>query len=279
MADLGRTLDAFLNASTGLFRDAFGIAAQYLRDFVVSIGYAQRGYLYGLTLSNNATDANNDIDIATGGAWDAGTDALLRLTSSLTKRLDASWAVGSGNGGIDTGSKANSTTYHVWLIRRSDTGIVDALFSTSASSPTMPANYDQKRRIGSVITNGSGNILGFAQRGGDTFLLSSAVAVLSGATPPTSSTARSVISPLGVICQALVSGISVSSSGQKIYYLADAIGARYMPIVSDTGKPDERAGAFFTDTSSQIMHNSSSATNHTVSLNSVGWIDRRGQDG
>lgn len=117
-----------------------------------------QGYRYGLTLSNNGTDPTNDIDIAAGYAVDSTNAAGMTLAAGITKRLDAAWAVGTGNGGLDTGSIAN-TTYHIWLIRRPDTGVVDALFSTSASSPSMPANYTQKRRIGSIIRSGGAIIL------------------------------------------------------------------------------------------------------------------------
>jgi len=123
------------------------------------------GWIYGLTLSNNTTDADNDIDIATGSARAADDSADLVLASALTKRLDASWAVGTNQGGLDTGSKANSTWYAVWLIRRSDTGVVDALFSTSGTAPTMPTNYDSKRRIGWIYNNSSDNIESFTQDG------------------------------------------------------------------------------------------------------------------
>src|SRR5690606_25924527 len=113
-----------------------------------------KGHIYGLTLSNNTTDATNDIDITAGeAASDATAPMLMTLASGITKRLDGSWAVGSGNGGLDTGSIAN-TWYYVWLIMRSDTGVVDALFSTSAASPTMPANYDHKRLIGAIYRTG-----------------------------------------------------------------------------------------------------------------------------
>jgi hypothetical protein len=69
------------------------------------------------------------------------------LASALTKQLDAAWAVGTNAGGLDTGAIGNND-YYIWLIMRSDTGVVDALFSTSSSSPSMPANYDYKRLIG-----------------------------------------------------------------------------------------------------------------------------------
>lgn len=115
----------------------------------------------GLILSNNATDATNDIDVSAGG-WLDGTFAnVMVLGSAITKRLDAAWAVGTNQGGLDTGSIAD-TTYHVWLIKRADTGVTDVLFSTSATAPTMPTNYDYKVYIGSIIRE-SGAIIGFTQ--------------------------------------------------------------------------------------------------------------------
>lgn len=136
-----------------------------------------RGLLNGLTLSNNGSDATNDIDIATGeAASDGTTPHLMILASALTKRLDAAWAVGTGNGGLDTGAIANGT-YHIYLIQRSDTGVVDAAFSTSATAPTIggniPAAYDRWRLIGSIIRSG-GSISGFRQFG-RRFLLNTSV--------------------------------------------------------------------------------------------------------
>lgn len=119
------------------------------------------GYISGLIQSNNVTDTVNDIDISAGKCRDA-TDAVdMALSSALTKRLDAAWAVGTNQGGLDTGAEANSTWYALWLIKRSDTGVVDALFSASFSAPTMPASYDYKRLIGAVYNDGSGNIQAF----------------------------------------------------------------------------------------------------------------------
>ena len=109
-----------------------------------------KGHIYGLTLSTNITDAANDIDIAVGeAASDAATPTLITLATPLVKRLDASWAVGTNQGMLDTGAVANST-YYLWLIQRSDTSVVDVIASLSATTPTMPTNYDRKRAIGEV---------------------------------------------------------------------------------------------------------------------------------
>lgn len=102
--------------------------------------------IYGMTYQNAAGDVVNDLDIASGGASDS-TGVKWIVTAALTKRLDAAWAVGSGNGGLDTGAIANSD-YYIWAIIRSDTGVTDYLFSLSSTAPTMPASYDYKRLIG-----------------------------------------------------------------------------------------------------------------------------------
>jgi hypothetical protein len=157
----GLTTVSVLNGQRAVIR-CNGTAFYAAISGEATIGLAIQGHRYGLTLSNNGSDATNDIDIAVGSAASDGTTPyLMTLASALTKRLDASWAVGTNQGGLDTGSIAN-TTYHVWLIQRSDTGVVDVLFSTSATSPTMPTNYDRKRRIGSILRE-SAAIVGFKQ--------------------------------------------------------------------------------------------------------------------
>ena len=115
--------------------------------------------IQGLTYANNGTDATNDIDIAVGGAMDGTSARMMVLGSALTKRLDANWAVGTNQGGLDTGS-ASDTDYYIWLINRSDTDVTDVLFSTSATAPTMPTNYNYKRLIG-WFRRASGTIVPF----------------------------------------------------------------------------------------------------------------------
>lgn len=136
-------------------------------------------YIGGLICSNNGTDPDADVDVAVGSCRD-NTDAInMRLSSSITKQLDAAWAVGTNQGGLDTGSIASDTLYAVWLIMRSDTGVVDVLFSTSFTAPTMPTNYDYKRLIGAVKTDASSDIHPFLQSG-DHFTYLGA----NGLTPP-----------------------------------------------------------------------------------------------
>ena len=167
--------------------------ASYQRAASAPASGLPKGYLYGLTLSNNASDATNDIDIAAGEAMDATGFYKMALASSITKRLDASWAVGTGNGGLDTGTIANAW-YYLWLIARSDTGVVDVLFSASASSPTMPANYDYKRRIGAVYRTG-GALKAFKQVD-DRFMWLVPVLDASTTNPGTSAVSKTLTVPV-----------------------------------------------------------------------------------
>lgn len=109
---------------------------------------ASKSLIHGLTYANNGTDATNDIDIATGGAMSDDGTYFMTLGSAITKRIDAAWAVGTGNGGLMSAAALTNQVYGIWLIARSDTGVVDVGFDASLTAPTMPTDYDKKRLIG-----------------------------------------------------------------------------------------------------------------------------------
>jgi hypothetical protein len=121
-------------------------------------------YIGGLITSRDAGDTDHDVNITAGEARDPTDVESLRLATEITKQIDAAWAVGDDAGGIDTGAVAADTLYAVWLIKRSDTGVVDALFSTSFTAPTMPTDYDYKRLIAAVLTDGSANIIDYTHK-------------------------------------------------------------------------------------------------------------------
>lgn len=143
--------DLLTRDATGYKRLAVGTSGQYLSsngtDPLWATPPIPRGSIQGLTYANNATDATNDIDIAVGSAMDSTNARMMVLEAALTKKSDAVWAVGSNQGALDTGS-VSDTDYFIWLINRSDTNVTDILFSTSDTSPTMPADYNYRRLIG-----------------------------------------------------------------------------------------------------------------------------------
>jgi len=116
-----------------------------------------------ITIANNSTDANNDIDFSAGNFQfaDLSGDGVL---SAMTKRLDASWTAGTNQGGLDTGTKQANTFYHCYAIHNPTSGVSDAIFSTNETTPSLPAGYTKYKYRGSVYTNVSGNIIPFTQK-------------------------------------------------------------------------------------------------------------------
>ncbi|MND34757.1 hypothetical protein D3C80_253790 [compost metagenome] len=238
------------------------------------------GYIYGLTLSNNVADAVNDIDIAAGAsASDGAVPYLMSRDASITKRLDALWAVGTNNGGLDAGTVTN-TTYHVWLIQRSDTGVVDALFSLSATSPTMPTNYDRKRRIGSILRSG-GTILQFMQRGDQFDLITNVVQRSSTAAFPAGP--LTLTTPLGISVQPIFDSQqqqNVAGNVQTRYSTIGKTPVTYcvtsLALEIDVNCPK---GGVFTNTSSQIQFEVEILSGSLIlnALSLTGWIDDRGR--
>lgn len=122
------------------------------------------GYKNGL-ITSNGTDSDHDIDITTGDARDSTDTHDLSLSSAMTKQIDATWAAGTAAGGLFSGTVAADTYYYVYLIRKDSDGTIDAGFDTSTSAANIPVGYTYYRRIGSVLTDSSSNILPFTQQG------------------------------------------------------------------------------------------------------------------
>jgi hypothetical protein len=118
----------------------------------------------GLTCSN-AADADHDITISAGGAADSTRVIWLALASAITKQIDAAWAAGTNSGGLFSGAVAANTVYYVWLIRKDSDGSIDAGFDIDITGANAPAGYTYKRRIMTVCTDASANIIPTDQTG------------------------------------------------------------------------------------------------------------------
>lgn len=251
----------------------------------IGLPAALLGYLAGLTMST--AGASTTFTVAAGVATDSTTADMLTLSSAISKTTGA-WAVGSGSGGLDTGAIANSTWYHVYLIKRADTQVVDALISLSPSSPTLPTNYTLYRRIGAMKTNSAGQWTRFVQVG-DEFIWDVPVKDIDVNTLGTAVSTFGLASvPTGFKVNALVRGyvfISGSNCLVAIFSPDEAgITAVNVPTGNITiGNPSgSLAGQFTlnvrTNTSGQIKAVSSLAST-TLTLVTYGWVDRRGRDG
>jgi hypothetical protein len=120
---------------------------------IAGVGSGGFGGLYvNLSIKNNSTNPNYQMDVS-------ATTILLENSSKAILRIDAlSEAVditASGVNGLDTGSEAGSTWYHIWAIAKAD-GTKDCLLSASATAPTLPDGYTYKAYLGAVY-NDSGS--------------------------------------------------------------------------------------------------------------------------
>jgi hypothetical protein len=240
-------------------------------------------YLGGLTLANDATSPNTVLDIATGCATSDDSSTIMSLSvGGFSKNCNAAWAVGNGNGALDSGaSLAASTWYHVFAIMRIDTNIVDVLISTSATAPTLPASYTKKRRVGSIKTDGSSHILGFTQLGDRFYWQPQAgwneySAFSLAAATSTTLTLKFVPSGYSVVgifnVAATVPGTVVSIAAMAD--VATAIG----PTFGYTPSPGGYTQVFaHTNLSAQVIAQSSLALSGNFFFSSCGWYDNRGK--
>lgn len=249
---------------------------------LASIGFgAIANYLTGYTLSNNATDSVNDIDVAPGVCVNSLNTAMIVLAASITKRIDSNWSVGTNQGGLDTGSVTNAT-YHVFAIKRPDTGVVDALFSLSATAPTLPTNYTLFRRIGSILNDGVGNKQ-FIQNGDD-FLFNTPSLDVDVSNQGTSEVLRVLRVPTGIKVDAKIR-VRASNASGWVVIISSPDAANLEPSATVTplsdlgaagGTADRATLVVRTDTSGQIRTRSS-ASNTDLKIATYGWIDTRGK--
>jgi hypothetical protein len=253
-----------------------------------ALGVGIRSQLAGLTMST--AGSSTTMTIAAGEAADSTNSQVMILAASRAKTTSA-WVVGTAVGGLDTGTIANSTWYHFYLIKRVDTGVVDVVFSLSASAPTLPTNYTLYRRIGSGKTNGSGQWTSFIQDG-DYFYWITPVVDVSVGNPGITAVSRTLTVPSGVNVAALIQAIvqNTGSGGAVYSYFSDLNTTDIAPTAafSDTTVVINTVGgvnyasarlSVRTNTSSQIR----SRLNYSdalviIVINTLGFIDRRGRD-
>lgn len=256
------------------------IETEVTSQLVASTSYPPN-HMAGLTLANNGSDPTNDIDIAAGSARDATNAQNMILASALTKRLDATWAVGTNQGMLDTGAVGNNT-YHIWLIKRSDTGVVDVLASLSASSPTMPANYDYKRRIGSILRE-SASIVSFNQKGRK-FMRNTPVRDYNSSNPGTSAVLRALSVPTGIKVEAIHTVQFYDATTSNVTYIAVtdpdttdyAPGATQYTFLSEDGGTTRESMLLncYVNTSAQIRTRLSFSDSDVTQVGIThGWVD------
>lgn len=238
-------------------------------------------FVQGLRLINNSSDANNRIDIDIGTARRGALSVINEAV--MTKRLDAAWASGTGNGGLDVNAKAPGLTYHVHSLVNNTTGVFDALFSLSATAPTVPSGWSRVQRLGPVLVDGSGNIRPVIQTGND-FLFNTLQASLPNDLSTNVSRAKALLTctlPTGIRVHGIFQPFLFTSNGDSGSELLVADGAninieKVVPTYASAGV--KRGGQPFTEytnTAGQIYAklDITGTAGQPNTIKALGWRD------
>ncbi len=249
-------------------------------------GLLPRSYLAGLGLSN-AADTAHDITVAAGACRDSTNAYDMVLASALTKQSDVTWAVGTNAGGAFPGMTSAALTYHCFIIRKDSDGTIDAGFDSSVTAANKPAGYTYYRRVGSLITDGSGNISQFYQWG-DLFLYLTPTLDITTTNPGINLVSPVLYVPLGSRTMARINFNIVTTGITPRVYLQSPNVADMAPsgtaaplvsyrAVSTTNSGFE--GDVLTSLSSTIGYRlDNSDADLVVRISTLGWTDRRGRD-
>ena len=261
--------------------------------WVAKVAIMPRSYLSGLVMANNVTDATNDIDIAAGTCRDS-TNTLDITLSALTKRLDAGWAAGSGNGMRNSGAAITNTTYWIYAVSKAGGADPDIYAHTSLNVATVlsalqvesgGSSYAYARRIGGIVRAG-GSILAFIQDG-DEFSLVTPVLDVDVTNLSTSSVTYTLASvPIGLRMRVRANMYSSNASAHSVIVrdlsvTDQAPSATAAPLASLRGQSAAAAQAnpvdVWVNASGQFAARSTGAST-TFRVAVLGWIDRRGRD-
>ena len=226
----------------------------------------------GLKVSNNSTDANHDIDIATGSIGDDTESYLLQLGSALTKRIDSTFAVGTGNGGLSSADSLSADTwYGVFLLgKSSDPTDCDVILATTranalADTVVSAEGFDIVRLIGHARTDSSSDILPFVDGGDGCILWGTPQTVTVSESNP--GVLQAVVAPPFSLVEAqIVLEVNGTSTGNYLYQglLNSEDQATGAGTVNNTavGATDGSANDFQFSGSSMVKLNASSQLRH-----------------
>ncbi|KAF5881492.1 hypothetical protein [Rhizobium sp. PEPV16] len=157
-------------------------------------------FVVGLILSNNSGSPNTHVDFAAGSARSGS--SFVSSSSSITKRINGTFAAGTGTGGLDTGSVAANTTYFTYALRKDNDQTFDVVLSTSATiagvNTMLLTGYTIVKCIGVVLTDASSNIRPFILYPRDEYTFVTPVKDAVNAAISTTSTLLALTVPNGV---------------------------------------------------------------------------------
>jgi hypothetical protein len=229
--ELATAAETVTGTSTSLATHPAGVAAA-IAAAVASVVRLPQGYLSGFALANNSGAPNTTLDVAPGSARDSTNTVDIATTTTLRGILQSSgaWAAGDNQNKLDAGAKAINSTYYKFAIGH-PTMADDILYSLSPTAPTMPSGYVGFRRIGRAVTDASGNIRAFKDRGNGCF---------DWVTPIVEVTFGPVAASTSLLT---VTGLALATARMQPLVYGDAVG---MKLIA-TDQTDSVMGATETD--------------------------------
>jgi hypothetical protein len=236
-----------------------------------------------ITIANNSGNPNTDIDFS-GGTFQFSDGSGQAIAPALTKRLQSSgsWSAGAGGNLLTTEARANSSTYHLYAIYNPSTLAVDymALLGVAGTAPdptsVLPSGYTKFERRGSILTNSSGNIIGFIQDN-KYFSLKSPMLVQNYNISTNSRSAYSISTPLGINVLANIMATNHKATGSSSYsqtYISDLETADIDPIFN-SGFETIRCNTSYNGGSEVSVRTNKSAQIGMRTSNSTGSTDVR----
>lgn len=259
----------------------------FLNELQSDIPARHAGVLSGLTVSNEAGDTDHDIQFETGAAIDSTNTQQIKLLSALIKQIDAPWVDGTNQGGLFAGTVAANTTYHLFVILDPSSGVVDAGFDTSLAAANRPAGFTFYKRVASLYTDSSSNLVQFVQliNKPDFFML---VSITDDHNITTAgSTLETVSVPTGLNFEAVVSARLTPTDNRQAAFIISPLQTDQTPtelfcdLFADASAARQQTSIVKNipvNTSAQIRVNVvyvAGATGLRLQISTAGWVDGR----
>ncbi|MGO7979556.1 hypothetical protein ACC691_16770 [Rhizobium johnstonii] len=194
-------------------------------------------FIDGLLLSNNSGSPTTHVDFAAGSARSGS--SFVSNASSITKRINGTWAVGTGNGGLDTGSVGASATYFAYALRKDSDLTFDVVLSTAATiagvNTTLLTGYTIVKQIGVVLTDASSLIRPFVMYPRDEYTFVTPVKDAVGVSISTTSNLTTLTVPNGVKSKAKLRFEFTSSATTNAALLSDTAQGVLAAGIGDDG--------------------------------------------
>ena len=220
-----------------------------------------------IVVLRNATNPAYQIDYSATKLVAFDSNGYKKVLSSDSATVDLTV---SGAGGLDTGSEANSTWYHIFrIVKEDDTASI--IFSTSATAPTMPSGYTYKAYVGAVYNDSSGDIVDLEQIDRMVHMTGTPLVVSAGtATSLTSVDISARVPTTAAICYGYALLTNTSGAARSIQVAPSSTAASIICCGSTANTVYGSWRAPMT-TSQTIYYRINSATSANANIYVLGW--------